>query len=108
MDRWESAAWSLAGGGLCTFVAAVVFKDADWRVGCALAAISVAVWAFRAPVAAGATLGLIGWLLVTGFDVVKIGDLTFAGVADLVRFGVLVGAGAASSLCGWWLVPGAD
>ncbi|TYB42272.1 hypothetical protein [Actinomadura chibensis] len=100
MDRLESAAWQLAGGSLSAFVLAVVLKAADWRVGCAVVLVSVAAWSRAAPPVAGAALGLIGWLLVTGFDVVEDGGLTIGGMPDLARLGVLVGVGLAASLVG--------
>ncbi|WP_329602776.1 hypothetical protein [Actinomadura soli] len=105
MDRLESAAWQLAGGALCAFVLAVVLRDAGWRVGCAVVAVSVAAWSLAAPPVAGAALGLAGWLLVTGFDVGKDGGLTFSGTPDLIRLGLLVGAGLAASLAGRWPGP---
>lgn len=108
MDRLESAAWQLAGGASCAFVLAVVLKAADWRVGCAVVAASVAAWSLAAPPVAGAALGLVGWLLATGFDVVKDGGLTLGGTADLIRLGAMVGAGLAASLVGRRLVPRGD
>lgn len=100
MDRLESAAWPLAGGALCAFFIAVVLKDVDWRVACAAVAVSVACWALRAPMAAAAALGVIGWLFVTGFDIAKDGDLTVGGASGLTALGALVGAGLAASLGG--------
>ncbi|WP_433136925.1 hypothetical protein ACQPZ8_33010 [Actinomadura nitritigenes] len=103
MDRLESAVWPLAGGALCAFFLAVVLKDVDWRIDCAAAAVSVACWALRAPMAAAAALGVIGWLFVTGFDIAKNGDLTVGGASGLIALGALVGAGLAASLGGRWL-----
>ena len=104
MDRLESAVWPLAGGSLCAFFLAVVLKDVDWRIACAAVAVSVACWALRAPMAAAAALGLIGWLFVTGFDVAKNGNLTVGGASGLIALAALVGAGLAANLGGRWPV----
>ncbi|TDD91469.1 hypothetical protein [Actinomadura rubrisoli] len=99
MGRLESAAWPLAAGVLCAFVLAVVLKGAAWQVAFAAVAASVAGWALSASPAVGAALGLAAWAFVTGFDVGKSGELSFAG-DDLVRAVVLLTLGMATGAVG--------
>lgn len=100
MERSECSAWSLAGGALCLFVLAVLLKDLATPVVLAVLAVAVGLWSLYARVWAGAALGVIAWLLLTGFEVGGTGDLVFSGVADAVRLGLLVASGVAGSLVG--------
>src|SRR3954470_13304279 len=93
MTRLESSAWPLAGGGACVFALAVVLDRLPWQVAFAAIVLAVAVWAWLSPLVAGAALGGIAWLCVTGFDVHRFGDIAITGSDDAVRAAVLVLAG---------------
>lgn len=90
MTRLEASAWPLAGGGACVFALAVVLDRLPWQAAFAVVAGAVAVWAWRSPLVAGAAIGGIAWLCVTGFDVHRFGDIRITGSGDAVRAAVLV------------------
>jgi hypothetical protein len=106
MTRLESSAWSLAGGSACVFALAVVLGRQPWQVGFAVVVLAVLGWAWLSPVVAGAAIGGIAWLCVTGFDVHRFGDVRITGRDDVLRVAVLVLAGvlaaAAHTLAETW------
>lgn len=93
MTRLESSAWPLAGGGACVFALAVVLDGLPWPVAFVAVCCAVAVWAWLSPLVAGAAVGGIAWLCVTGFDVHRFGDIRITGSEDAVRAAVLILAG---------------
>jgi hypothetical protein len=100
MTRLESVAWTLAGGSMTVLVLSAVLKDQPWMTAFLAIAAAVALWARRAPLVAGMSLGVIGWFFVTGFDVNSEGNLWFAGWVDVVRLAVLVGVAPVAVLVG--------
>jgi hypothetical protein len=94
MTRLESSAWSLAGGSACVFALAVVLGRQPWQVAFVVVVLAVLGWAWLSPVVAGAAIGGIAWLCVTGFDVHRFGDIRITGRDDVLRVAVLVLAGA--------------
>jgi hypothetical protein len=106
MTRLESSAWSLAGGSACVFALAVVLGRQPWQVGFVVVVLAVLGWAWLTPVVAGAAIGGIAWLCVTGFDVHRFGDIRITGRDDVLRVAVLVLAGtlaaAAHTLAEAW------
>ncbi|GAA2436828.1 hypothetical protein GCM10010191_59580 [Actinomadura vinacea] len=102
MQRLESAVWPLAGGTACTFVLAVVLKEAGWQVAFAVVATSVAGRALLAPPIVGAALGAVAWTFVTSFDVNKSGDLTLTGAGDTARAATLITLGLIAASAGKW------
>jgi hypothetical protein len=93
MTRLESSAWSLAGGSACVFALAVVLGRQPWQVAFVVVVLAVLGWAWLSPVVAGAAIGGIAWLCVTGFDVHRFGDIRITGRDDVLRVAVLVLAG---------------
>jgi len=93
MTRLESSAWPLAGGSACVFALAVVLDRLPWQAAFVAVVLAVAVWAWQSPLVAGAAIGGVGWLCVTGFDVHRFGDIKITGSDDAVRAAVLVLAG---------------
>jgi hypothetical protein len=93
MTRLESSAWPLAGGSACVFALAVVLDRLPWQAAFVAVVLAVAVWAWLSPVVAGAAIGGIAWLCVTGFDVHRFGDIRITGSDDAVRAAVLILAG---------------
>ena len=93
MTRLESSAWSLAGGSACVFALAVVLGRQPWQVGFVVVVLAVLGWSWLSPVVAGAAIGGIAWLCVTGFDVHRLGDVRVTGRDDALRVAVLVLAG---------------
>jgi hypothetical protein len=93
MTRLESSAWSLAGGSACVFALAVVLGRQPWQVAFVVVVLAVLGWAWLSPVVAGAAIGGIAWLCVTGFDVQRFGDIRITGRDDVLRVAVLVLAG---------------
>jgi hypothetical protein len=93
MTRLESSAWPLACGSACVFALAVVLDRLPWQVAFVAAGCAVAAWAWASPPVAGAAIGGIAWLSVTGFDVHRFGDIRITGSEDAVRAAVLVLAG---------------
>jgi hypothetical protein len=49
-------------------------------------------------VVAGAAIGGVGWLCVTGFDVQRLGDIRITGSDDALRAAALVVAGGLAAL----------
>jgi hypothetical protein len=90
MTRLEASAWPLAGGSACVFALAVVLDRLPWQAAFVVVALAVAGWAWFGPVVAGAALGGVAWLCVTGFDVQRFGDIRITGSDDAVRAAVLV------------------
>ncbi len=103
MTRLEASAWPLAGGSACVFVLAVLLGRLPWQVGFAAVILAVCCWAAQGPLVAGAAIGAVAWLCVTGFDVHRFGDIEVTGRADLMRAVVLVLAGvlAATAHAAW-------
>jgi hypothetical protein len=93
MTRLESSAWSLAGGSTCVLALAVVLGRQPWQVAFVVVVLAVLGWAWLSPVVAGAAIGGIAWLCVTGFDVHRFGDIRITGRDDVLRVAVLVLAG---------------
>lgn len=93
MTRLESSAWSLAGGSACVFALAAVLGRQPWQVAFVVVVLAVLGWAWLSPVVAGAAIGGIAWLCVTGFDVHRFGDIRITGRDDVLRVVVLVLAG---------------
>lgn len=93
MTRLESSAWPLAGGSASVFALAVVLDRLPWQVGFGVVALAVAAWAWSSPTVAGAGVGAVAWLCVTGFDVHHFGDIRVTGSDDAARAAVLVLAG---------------
>ncbi|HEY0542800.1 MAG TPA: hypothetical protein VGD53_30870 [Actinoallomurus sp.] len=93
MTRLEASAWPLAGGSACVFALAVVLDRLPWLVAFVAVALAVAAWAWLSPVIAGAAIGGIAWMCVTGFDVHRFGDIRITGSDDVVRAAVLILAG---------------
>jgi hypothetical protein len=93
MTRLESSAWPLAGGAACVFALAVVLDGLPWPVAFVAVACAVAAWAWMSPLVAGAAVGGIAWLCVTGFDVHRFGDIRITGSEDAMRAAVLILAG---------------
>jgi hypothetical protein len=93
MTRLESSAWPLAGGSASVFALAVVLDRLPWLVAFGAVALAVAVWAWQCPPVAGAGVGVVAWLCVTGFDVHHFGDIEITGGGDAMRAAVLVLAG---------------
>jgi hypothetical protein len=93
MTRLEASAWPLAGGSACVFALAVVLGRLPWQVAFVAVVLAVAAWAWLSPVIAGAAIGGIAWMCVTGFDVHRFGDIRITGSDDVVRAAVLVLAG---------------
>jgi hypothetical protein len=93
MTRLEASAWPLAGGSACVFALAVVLDRLPWQVAFAAVVLAVAVWAWLSPVVAGAAVGGIAWMCVTGFDVHRFGDIRITGGNDVARAAVLILAG---------------
>ena len=106
MTRLESSAWSLAGGSACVFALAVVLGRQPWQVAFVVVVAAVLGWAWLSPLVAGAAIGGIAWLCVTGFDVHRFGDVRITGRDDVLRVAALVLAGvlaaAAHALAGAW------
>jgi hypothetical protein len=106
MTRLESSAWSLAAGSACVFALAVVLGRQPWQVAFVVVVLAVLGWAWLSPVVAGAAIGGIAWLCVTGFDVHRFGDVRITARDDALRGAVLVLAGvlaaAAHALAGVW------
>jgi hypothetical protein len=106
MTRLEASAWPLAGGSVCVFAFAVLLAGLPWQVTFGIVALAVCCWAVLAPVVAGAAIGGIAWLCVTGFDVHRLGDIRITGREDAVRAVVLVLAGvlaaSAHTVAGHW------
>lgn len=106
MTRLESSAWSLAGGSACVFALTVFLGRQPWQVAFVVVVLAVLGWAWLSPVVAGAAIGGIGWLCVTGFDVHRFGDVRITGRDDVLRVAVLVLAGvlaaAAHALAEAW------
>ncbi|HZE33720.1 MAG TPA: hypothetical protein VE198_20100 [Actinoallomurus sp.] len=104
MTRLESSAWSLAGGSACVFALAVVLGRQPWQVPFVVVILAVLGWAWLSPVVAGAAIGGIAWLCVTGFDVHRFRDVRITGRDDVLRVALLVLAGvlaaAAHALAG--------
>ncbi|MEU6039078.1 hypothetical protein ABZ801_27090 [Actinomadura sp. NPDC047616] len=100
MDRLEASAWALSRGAFSVFVVAVVLKQVSWQIAFVVLMSAVAVWAFRAPAAVGAVLGVIAWMVHLGFDINKNGELVHIGAADAPRLAILVGVGVVSTLAG--------
>jgi hypothetical protein len=98
MTRLESSAWNLAGGSGCVFALAVVLNHLPWQAATAVVIIAVVTWAWRGPLIAGAAIGGIAWLCVTGFDVYTLGEIKITGSDDVTRAAapVLSGVLAAS------------
>jgi hypothetical protein len=93
MTRLEASAWPLAGGSACVFALAVVLDRLPWQVALVAVALAVAAWAWLSPVIAGAAIGGVAWMCVTGFDVHRFGDIRITGSDDVVRAAVLILAG---------------
>jgi hypothetical protein len=90
MTHLESSAWTLTGGSACVFLVAVVLRHASWQIALAALAVAVVAWAWQGPIPAGAALGVIAWLCVTGFDVHLLGRITVSGPDDAGRAALLV------------------
>jgi hypothetical protein len=58
----------------------------------------VLVWAWLSPVIAGAAIGGIAWMCVTGFDVNRFGEIRITGRDDVLRAVTLVLAGALAAV----------
>lgn len=97
MTRLESSAWTLTGGSACVFLLAVVLRHASWQVALAALAVAVVAWAWQGPIPAGAAIGVIAWLCVTGFDVHTLGRITVSGADDAGRAALLVLGGSAAA-----------
>ena len=93
MTRLESSAWSLAGGCASVFALAVVLGGLPWQTGFAAIVGAVLAWAWLSPVVAGAAIGGVAWLCVTGFDVRRLGEISITGRDDVLRAVALVLAG---------------
>jgi hypothetical protein len=93
MTRLEASAWPLAGGSACVFALAVVLDRLPWQVALVAVMLAVVVWAWLSPVVAGAAIGGVAWMCVTGFDVHRFGDIRITGSDDVVRAAVLILAG---------------
>jgi hypothetical protein len=93
MTRLECSAWPLAGGSASVFALAVVLDRLPWQVAFGAVTLAVAAWAWPSPPVAGAGVGAVAWLCVTGFDVHHFGDIEITGSGDAARAGVLVLAG---------------
>jgi hypothetical protein len=93
MTRLEASAWPLAGGSACVFALAVVLGRLPWLVAFVAVVLAVAAWAWLSPVIAGAAIGGVAWMCVTGFDVHRFGDIRITGSDDVVRAAVLILAG---------------
>jgi hypothetical protein len=93
MTRLESSVWPLAGGSACVFALAVVLDRLPWQAAFVAVVLAVAIWSWPGPVVAGAAIGGVAWLCVTGFDVYRFGDIKVTGSDDAVRAAVLILAG---------------
>jgi hypothetical protein len=93
MTRLESCAWPLAGGSASVFALAVVLDRLPWQVAFAAIVLAIAAWAWLSPLLAGAAIGGVAWMCVTGFDVHQFGDIRITGGYDVARAAVLILAG---------------
>ncbi|MGH3381925.1 MAG: hypothetical protein ACRDP6_45070 [Actinoallomurus sp.] len=93
MTRLESSAWSLAAGAACVLALAVVLDRLPWGAAFVAVTCAVAFWAWLSPPVAGAAIGAIAWLCVTGFDVHRFGEIRITGSEDALRAAVLILAG---------------
>ncbi|GLY90643.1 hypothetical protein [Actinoallomurus iriomotensis] len=93
MTRLEASAWPLAGGSASVFAIAVVLDRLPWQAAFGVVTLAVAAWAWPSPPVAGAGVGGVAWLCVTGFDVHRFGVIEITGRDDAARAAVLVLAG---------------
>jgi hypothetical protein len=93
MSRLEASAWPLAAGSASVFALAVALGGLPWQAAFTVIALAVVAWAWLSPPVAGAGLGGVAWLCVTGFDVNHLGAITVTG-GDAARAAALVLAGA--------------
>lgn len=93
MTRWESSAWPLACGAASVFALSVILHRLPWQAAFGVVAVVLVVWAWQGSLVAGAALGGIAWMCVTGFDVHSYGGIEVTQGADAVRAVVLVSAG---------------
>ncbi|RAY13786.1 hypothetical protein DPM19_19225 [Actinomadura craniellae] len=100
MDRGEASVFHFVAGAGCVFVLALAFKGVAVSTASAFLAGTVALWSLHTRIATGMALGLVAWLLCTGFVVNGSGELAVTGVADGGRLGLFVAAGLAGALAG--------
>jgi hypothetical protein len=93
MAGLDSSPWALAGGSATVFALGVVLDRLPWQAAFAASVVAVLIWAWQAGPLAGAALGGIAWMCVTGFDVHRLGYIAITGSDDIVRAAVLVLAG---------------
>lgn len=90
MREFEASPYSLAGGSASVFALSVVLDRLPWQAGFAACVPVVIVFAWRSRPPAGAALGMIAWMCVTGFDVHRLGYIGITGSDDIARAAVLV------------------
>lgn len=97
MAGLDSSPWSLAGGSACVFALSIVLDRLPWQAAFTVSALAVMAWARRGRPLAGAALGVIAWMCVTGFDVHRLGYIGIAGSDDVLRAAVLVLSGVVAA-----------
>ncbi|MEW2357089.1 hypothetical protein [Spirillospora sp. NPDC029432] len=100
MRHLETVAFPLAAGTACSFLLAVVLKEAPWQAGFTAVTACAVLWSLLGTPLMGAALGGIAWAFVTGFDVAGSGDLVLTGGADAARAALLVAAGLLAGAAG--------